>query len=79
MANGIIINPGGLAYSSVALRDCLAASGAPAIELHLSNTPDPEGSPHASLIAPIAKGQINGLGLRSYMLAISFFAREYPK
>ena len=74
---GIIINPGGLAFSSVALRDCLAATGVPVIEVHISNTYAREEFRHRSLIAPIAKGQITGLGMRGYMLAISYFVREY--
>ncbi len=76
-AGGIIINPGGLAYSSLALRDCLAAVSAPVIEVHLSNLYAREEFRHRSLIAPIAKGQITGLGMRGYMLAISYFVREY--
>ena len=76
-AGGIIINPGGLAHSSVALRDCLAEVSVPVIEVHLSNLYAREEFRHRSLIAPIAKGQITGLGMRGYMLAISYFVREY--
>ena len=77
-ADGVIINPGELLQTSVALRDCLVKSGAPVIELHISKEDGDDGGAPNSVIAPIARGKIAGLGLRSYMLAISFFAREYP-
>jgi 3-dehydroquinate dehydratase-2 len=77
-ADGIIINPGDVLQASVALRDCLVTSGAPVIELQMSKDAGDDAAAHDSVIAPIARGKIAGLGLRSYMLAISFFAREYP-
>ena len=69
-AHGLIINPGGLTHTSVSLRDAVAGTGLPAIEIHLSNIYAREPFRHTSLLAPICRGQITGLGWRSYLLAL---------
>jgi 3-dehydroquinate dehydratase-2 len=71
-ADGIIINPGAYTHYGLALRDALAALHAPIVEIHLSNVYKREAFRHTSLIAPIATGQIAGLGWQGYMLALEW-------
>ncbi|HRZ87029.1 MAG TPA: type II 3-dehydroquinate dehydratase [bacterium] len=68
-ADAIIINPAAYTHTSVAIRDAIAASRVPAIEVHLSNIYGREDFRSKSLIAPVAAGQIAGFGAESYALA----------
>ncbi len=68
----IIINPGGLTHTSVALRDALAAAAIPFIEVHLTNIYAREAFRHRSFFSDLATGTISGLGSRGYELALQF-------
>lgn len=68
--DGIIINPGGLTHTSIALRDALIAINIPFIEVHISNIYAREEFRKHSYISDKALGVISGLGLSGYRFAL---------
>jgi 3-dehydroquinate dehydratase-2 len=76
--DAVIINPGGLTHTSVALRDALAevADGAGFVEVHLSNIHAREPFRHHSYLSPIARGVIAGLGSAGYTMALEHLVRQ---
>lgn len=68
--DGIIINPGAYAHYSIAIRDALASIEVPKIEVHISNVYKREEFRHTSVITPVCTGEILGLGLNGYFLAL---------
>jgi len=68
----IIVNPGGLTHTSVALRDALAAVAIPFLEVHLSNIYSREPFRRHSYFSDLAVGTICGLGSQGYEFALQF-------
>ncbi len=68
--DGIMINAGALTHYSYALRDAIEAVQIPTIETHMSNIYSREDFRHKSVISPVCKGCIAGLGKLSYSAAL---------
>ena len=73
----IIFNPGAFTHSSIALRDALAGTEIPFIEVHISNIYSREEFRQKSFLSEIAVGVISGLGVEGYELALNVAISRY--
>lgn len=75
-ASGILINAGALTHYGLSMRDALADAGLPVVEVHISNIHAREEFRRHSVIAPLAVGQIAGLGWRGYVYGLRFMVEH---
>lgn len=73
---GIVLNAGGYTHTSIAIADAVAASTTPVIAVHMSNPLSREQERHTDLLLGKCLGVISGLGMKSYELAIGYFAHS---
>lgn len=72
---GLIINPGALTHTSLALRDAIAGSDLPVVEVHISNIYKRETIRQHSITAEACIGVISGLGFDGYVAALQYLAK----
>ncbi|MGA7306787.1 MAG: type II 3-dehydroquinate dehydratase [Rhodothermales bacterium] len=74
--DGVVLNAAAYTHTSVALRDAIAAISVPVVELHISNVHRRETFRRRSMISSVCRGQITGLGITGYRLAVSYFVDD---
>ena len=79
LAQGVLLNAGGLTHTSVALRDAIEAIVIPVVEVHISNTHARDGFRHISRIAGVCLGQVTGLGRAGYTVATNLLLDHIAK
>ncbi|MFM1856919.1 MAG: hypothetical protein RLZ83_2228, partial [Pseudomonadota bacterium] len=78
-ADGLIINPAGLTFTSVPVMDALKMFEGPKVELHISNVHAREAVYHRSLMSPVVTAVMAGFGVDGYPLAVDWMARRLSK
>ena len=74
--DGIVMNPGGYAHTSIALADAIRAIGIPVVEVHISNIYEREEYRHHSYTAEAAVKSIVGKGLEGYSEAVLYLIKK---
>lgn len=77
--DGIVLNPGGYAHTSVAILDALKAVALPAVEVHLSDVKSRDDFRQVSYVRLACEKTIMGLGFQGYVEAIRYLADKYQK
>jgi 3-dehydroquinate dehydratase-2 len=74
--DGIILNAGGYTHTSVALRDAIACSQVPVIEVHISDITQREAFRHISLLTDVCQHSIIGHGIEGYQEAVDWIIKH---
>ena len=77
--DGVLLNPGGLTHTSVALRDAVLASGLPVVEVHVTNPHRRESFRQRSLVSGACLAVVQGFGADSYRLALRGLAARLDR
>ena len=67
---GLVLNPGALTHTSVAIHDAIEGAQVPTVECHISNVHKREEFRHHSFVSPVAAGIVVGFGVHGYVLGI---------
>jgi 3-dehydroquinate dehydratase II len=78
-SEGAIINPGGLAHTSIVLRDAIAGCAFPVVEVHISDVTKREPFRHHSYLKDVTANQIVGMGVVGYEIALRWLIEELGK
>ena len=78
-SEGAIINPGGLAHTSIVLRDAIAACAFPVVEVHISDVTKREQFRHHSYLKDVTAHQVIGMGVVGYEVALRWLIEETRK
>lgn len=73
--SGFIVNFGAYSHTSIALRDALASTGLPAVEVHISDIKKRESFRRHSMTAGACVAMISGRGFPGYLLALRRLAK----
>jgi len=73
-AAGVILNPGALTHTSIAILDAVTAAELPVVEVHISNIHAREEFRRHSYVSRVAKAVVCGFGIAGYELAIAGLA-----
>ena len=77
--DGVVFNPGAYTHYSYALRDAIASTGLPVVEVHLSDISAREEFRRVSVIEPVCIGQVAGLGAASYTEGLTLLVGHLHK
>lgn len=77
--DGIVINPGAYAHTSIAIRDAISAVNLPTVEIHMTNIHAREEFRHNSYITSVCVGQISGFGMNVYKLGLRAICEHLGK
>ncbi len=75
-ADGCVINPGGLAHTSIVLRDAVAGCAFPVVEVHITDIGNREPFRHHTYLKDVTKHQVIGKGVAGYEEAIEWLLRQ---
>lgn len=78
-SEGAIMNPGGLAHTSIVLRDAVAACAFPVVEVHISDVTKREPFRHHSYLTDVTAHQVIGMGVVGYEVALRWLIEENKK